>query len=133
MESDKPRPAFAAQAAGITEENETLTLGLASERSGTYEHYLLLSISTQCDEQDEALGLTGIYVELDSQRNSNYFDEVRAGMSDLALTLWLRGRRSTRGLADGELIIDLKLSAGDMETLRTGTGRIQELALKRRH
>ncbi len=132
MESPGPSQAFVVKAVGVSEENDALVLGLAGDRRPNPSRYLMFQIATVFDPQDESLGMSGIYVELDTQANCGYFDEVKFALSESELQVWLKGRHALKGVAGGDLRVGLEIPPGEAETLKESLRRILAIHSKRR-
>lgn len=132
MESPGFPQAFVVKAVGVSEENDALVLGLAGDRRPDPGRYLMFQIATVFDPQDESLGMSGIYVELDTQANCGYFDEVKFALSESELRVWLKGENALKGIAGGDVRVGLDIPPGEAETLKKGLLRILELHSKRR-
>jgi hypothetical protein len=94
------------------------------DRAEEPRHYLWLSAPQHPYPQDADLGVTSTYVELDSMKNSGYFEGIKAVVSDILLILRLKGERSLKGVNAGTLSVGLDLLPQDLEVLRRGLNRI---------
>ena len=98
---------------------EFILVGFADDRNGHYREALHFQRSYKFDERDAALGMDGVYVERNDQRQGGYGAVERVELLRNRLRVVVGGQVVQR-LGDREFEIDLSLSDEEFERVRKG-------------
>ena len=102
-----------AQIVTLDRDEFTLVLGFSSGAADT-PSYVLLQKSLNADEQDEALGMAGVHIQVDSEKRSGYNAVAGIYLRGDLLNITLRADARPLLRIDGDIQIKLPQAAPNL-------------------
>jgi Immunity protein 10 len=113
---------FAARVVAVESDGETMLVGLADDKFNTT-NYLTFQLDCRPTDQDRALGLDSVHVEIGDQSCSSYGGLDRVTLSDTSLRVLLTEEAAFR-MSVGEIDISIDQPAATLQELSDALQRM---------